>query len=138
MNNIAQRLGLVIYLIGGVVTASIIVLSFADNLRELSDYTADSSSRWEINKCQYFNETTKRSEVKKGDCYLTYSIDSIAASMGRDTQYIRKNDIESSIIRWIQESIGTMLEYWILLCGILYGWLIRFILAGKVHILPWK
>ena len=137
MNNIAQRLGLVIYLIGVVVTASIIVLSFADNLRELSNYTADSTLAWDTRDCNRV-ETFKRSEVKNGECYLTRDFSYGVTVLGKDYTYIQRNDYEASIIRWIQESIRTMFDYWIFLCGILYGWLIRFILAGKVHILPWK
>lgn len=137
MDNIAQRLGLVVHWVGLLATVFVIVMSLADNEQELRKRTL--SGFYGTDECTVFHETKNINVPKDGECFLRS--DFIAGNLyyeNDDNKWRIKFTVEPSIIRWIQESITTMFEYWIFLCGILYGWLIRFILTGKIHALPWK
>lgn len=144
MDNIAQRLGLVVHWLGSLLTVLCIVSSFIYNIDELTHRIEDSLHESDVDMCKVFRETKDRSAVKNGECFIQYDytgsrpLYDIAEGWGYDNKYKVKRDIEPSITQWILYSVNTMLDRWFLLIGIFCGWLIRFILVGKAHILPWK
>ena len=144
MDNIAQRLGLVVHWVGSLLTVLCIVSSFIYNKDELTHLIGDSLYKSDVDNCKIFVKTIDRSTVKNGDCFIqedytgSRPLYDIAEGYGYDNQYRVKRDIEPSITQWILYSVNTMFDRWFLLIGIFCGWLIRYILSGKIHILPWK
>ncbi|MDC1487172.1 hypothetical protein N8224_01210 [Gammaproteobacteria bacterium] len=143
MNNISERLGLVVHWLGWLCTIFIVVIIFHTNSYHLFDdeypyITSNASEECKELLREYDDHVanerwTESSNIDK-DEYWTCRF--------RETETITiMKPSEGSILRWLERSIDDIVFEFpevLLFLSFLMGWLIRFILVGKVHILPWK
>lgn len=142
MDNIAQRLGLVVHWVGGLITIYAIVISFGINAYYLEKRETYLVIDEAVALCSDYKNTYDSSLVSEGECYYNPMYgsgdDLIEALSPTKSKFVKKVYLDRDILRFFEASLETLVSSWIVLFGILYGWLIRFILAGKAHILPWK
>ena len=77
---------------------------------------------------------------EEGDCVLSYEHTVFGDLTSSKKPYRRLGIHKPSFKRFIDSSINEIFrpDALVFLAVFLFGWLFRFILAGKVHILPWK
>ena len=129
MDNISQRLGLVIHWVGlliGVGALIFIIAGSASHHLQTREYYGDADK----SECQRI--LARASE--DGDCIVRDRYSNYSEPYQQ--LIIRK----PSFKRFIDSSINEVfrIDALVFLTVFLFGWLFRFILAGKVHILPWK
>ena len=136
MDSIAQRLGLVIHWIGLLISVFVIIFLFLSNSDALRPGQKHVDENNVMNCEKVYSKHLFFGEA--GDCYPSPN-----AWQGENSDLARYRRIEltkPSISKFINRGLTDIFEVerFLLWAAILYGWLIRFILVGKVHILPWK
>ena len=143
VNNISERLGLVVHWLGWLCTIFILVGIFNFNSRFLFGYTYSVPTSNANEECKKLlreyddhiaNERWTESANIDRDKYWT------CRYRDAETIYV-KEPVEGSFFKWLERSFNDIFfEFpeFLLFISFLIGWLIRFILVGKVHIFPWK
>ena len=136
MDNIAQRLGLVIHWVGlliGVGALIFILASNAEHHLQTREYYGDADK----SECLRILESTP---LEEGDCKVNpeygWTKDYFPSSKPYEQLRVRKPSFKNFIGSSIDDIFR--IDASLFLAVFLFGWLFRFILAGKVHILPWK
>ena len=147
MDNIAQRLGLVIHWVGLLIVVGGIIFIVAGNVSwhlQTREYYGEADK----SECQRILEPTEkhftRTQIEllseEGDCVLSYEYEMFGNVISNKKPYRQLRIHKPSFKRFIDSSIDEIfrIDALVFLAVFLFGWLFRFILAGKVHILPWK
>jgi hypothetical protein len=132
MDNIAQRLGLVIHWVGlliGVGALIFIIAGEASHHLQTKEYYG----RADKSECQRIRDQIP---LEVGDCIVNAQQKYFPYEKPYEQLRIRKPSFKNFIDSSIKEIFR--IDALVFLTGFLFGWLFRFILAGKVHILPWK
>ena len=134
MDNIAQRLGLVMHWAGLIITSLFLIFSIVENLRNI-----ENKLKLEVvpfKDC--LQDVTPYSPEKDGDCLRTEVCELCFFDMDK-YEYRKRISYSPDYGQFFDELIfDTILKYYFLTISFLIGWLIRYILVGKIHILPWK
>jgi hypothetical protein len=147
MDNISQRLGLVIHWVGLLIGVGIIIFIIAGSAShhlQTREYYGNAYK----SECQRILEPTEKHFTRtqfellseEGDCVLSYEHTVFGDLRSSKKPYRRLGIHKPSFKRFIDSSINEIFrpDALVFLAVFLFGWLFRFILAGKVHILPWK
>ena len=132
MDNIAQRLGLVIHWVGlliGVGALIFILASNAEHHLQTREYYGDADK----SECLRIRDQIP---LKVGDCIVNAQQKYNSFAKPYKQLRIRKPSFKNFINSSLDEIFD--IDAFVFLTVFLFGWLFRFILAGKVHILPWK
>ena len=137
MGNITQRLGLVAHWAGFLVTVLFLLYALLINATYLEN-------RWSTEVVVNYSEECDRTvaadsnQTKVGDCWQMNVCEDGYYGAEKCEFYTLKPYFRG-FNRFIDEFlIRTLLEYFYITLSFLTGWVIRFILVSKVHILPWK